>query len=35
VVHELMELEVAEVVGPKGKHNRAERRTVTVMRAVR
>jgi hypothetical protein len=21
VVHELMELEVAEVVGPKGKHN--------------
>jgi hypothetical protein len=30
VVHELMELEVNEVVGPKGKHNPSEACSVTL-----
>jgi hypothetical protein len=35
VVHELMELEVDEVVGPKGEHNLTARRSVTVTRTGR
>jgi len=35
VVHELMELEVSEVVGAKGKHNRIAWRSVTGMRTAR
>ena len=35
VVHELMELEVDEVVGPKGKHNPAAQRSVTAIRTGR
>jgi putative transposase len=35
MVHELMELEVAEVVGPKGKHNPGRTASVTVTRTAR
>lgn len=35
VLHELMEAEVDEVVGPKGKHCRSGRRCAMAMRAAR
>jgi hypothetical protein len=35
VVHELLELEVDEVVGPKGKHDPAGRGSATAMRTGR
>jgi len=35
VVHELMELEVSDVVGPKGKHNRSGLPSATATRTGR
>jgi hypothetical protein len=35
VLHEIMDAEVDEVVGPKGRHDRTVRPSVTAARAVR